>query len=54
LSLQVAQAPRVSLLQEQAYWRHHPAPGSVAGFREGNLYAVTFHGDIVELADGAS
>ena len=23
------------------------------GFHEGNLYAVTFHGDIVELADGA-
>jgi len=23
------------------------------GFREGNLYAVTFHGDIIELTDGA-
>jgi hypothetical protein len=23
------------------------------GFGEGNLYAVTFHGDIVELAEAA-
>jgi hypothetical protein len=23
------------------------------GFREGNLYAVTFHGDVVELAGAA-
>ena len=34
-------------------------PGAVAighgsdGFREGNLYAVTFHGDVVELAGDA-